>query len=85
MNESAVDYQKFCELLGEIVLLAENDQSCHLVMVEMLMATVGKICNYTLKGTGYETNSKTKEKFTDLMVELCSAMLRDYLELHSNE
>jgi len=79
------NYEEMCKALGEIILNAEQDKSCHLQLLELLMASVGKICNFTLIGHGYEAKNKTHEKFSNLMVELCAAMLRDYLEVNNDK
>jgi len=75
------DHHAFTSLMGEALLAAENDPASHLLIIETLMGSVGKICNMTLAMHHYEENSRTKDIFTNLIVELVSAMLRDYLEL----
>ena len=77
------DYQKFVDLLNSSIMSAEEDRAKHLLIIETLMCSVSKVCKMTLDSTDIEMGPRTKSKMADIMVELISAMLRDYLDMEN--
>lgn len=74
------NYQEFVDLLNSAIMKAEDDVNLHFLIIETFMSSVAKICKMTLDSNRFEPSTKTKEIVSDLMVELVSAMLRDYLK-----
>ncbi len=62
---------------------ASEDRSKHLLIIETLMCSVAKLCKMTLDSADIEMGPRTRDKMCDIMVELISAMLRDYLDMEN--